>query len=135
MINKIEKNYMYISITFLLLAVYVVLFPFISKGLESISPQLTQCQYKRITGKDCPLCGGTRYMRGIGTAFSDITYLFNPFGYMMLGIIFELFFRIYCIYKIKKKRDLKKIIIFDIVIHLVIIAMFFTYEITFVYNS
>lgn len=135
MIRKIEKNYMYISITFLLLAVYVILFPIISKGLEQISPQLTQCQYKRITGKDCPLCGGTRYMRGLGTVFSDITYLFHPFGYMMIGIAFELFFRIYCIYSIKKKKNLKKIIIFDIIIHLIIVVMFFTYEITFVYNS
>ena len=109
MINKIEKNYMYISMTFLLLAVYVILFPFISKGLEYISPEITQCQYKRITGKDCPLCGGTRYMRGLGQVFSDIT--------------------------IKKKKKLKRIIIFDIIIHLIIVILFFSYEISFVYNS
>lgn len=135
MLNKIEKNYMYISITFLLLAVYVILFPFISRGLEFISPEITQCQYKRITGKDCPLCGGTRYMRGLGNVFSDITYILHPFGYMMLGIAFELFFRIYCIYAIKKKKKLKGIIIFDVIVHLIIMILFFSYEISFIHNS
>ena len=135
MIKKVEKNYMYISITFLLLAVYVVLFPFIAKGLEYISPEITQCQYKKITGKNCPLCGGTRYMRNMGTIFSDITYIFHPFGYMMIGIAFELIFRSYCIYAIKKKKNLKRIIIFDIIIHSIIAILFFSYEIGFVLNS
>ena len=134
MIKKIEKNYMYISVTFLLLAVYVVLFPFIAKGLETISPTLTQCQYKRITGKDCPLCGGTRYMRGLGQVFSNPGYLVHPFGLMMIGIAFELIFRIFCIYAIRKKKKLKGIIIFDIIIHTIIVIMFFYYEILFVLN-
>lgn len=135
MIKYLEKNYMAISVTFLLLAVYVILFPFISKGIEFISPTLTECAYRKATGKNCPLCGGTRYMRGLGQVFTNPSYLLHPFGFMMMGIAFELLFRTICIYRIKKGKKLKGIIIFDIIIHVIIATLFFGYEITFVLNS
>ena len=39
---------------------YVLLLPFISPVMENLFPVLWQCQYKRITGQQCPFCGITR---------------------------------------------------------------------------
>ncbi len=135
MIKFMEKNYMAITMTVLLLAVYVIFFPFIAKGLELISPEITQCTYKKITGNNCPLCGGTRYMRGLGQVFTNPGYLWHPFGFMMFGVAFEFFFRLYCLYAIKKKKNLRNIIIFDIITTSIIIVAFYTYNILFVING
>lgn len=74
-----KRNYIYVNITLIILAIYVIFFPVISLVLEKINPNLTQCVYLKATGKECPLCGGTRYIKNIGTVFSDFTYLFNFF--------------------------------------------------------
>ncbi|MDD5698308.1 MAG: DUF2752 domain-containing protein [Victivallaceae bacterium] len=39
---------------------YILLLPFISPVMEKLFPALWQCQYKRITGRECPFCGATR---------------------------------------------------------------------------
>lgn len=127
-LNYIKKNYKVLNIIFLLLSMYVILFPIISIPIKNIFPEFGQCTYLRITGEPCPLCGGTRYIQNLPQVFQDITYLFHPFGVIVLFVIFEFVFRIYNL--IKKKNDFKLIKI-DIVIHIIAIALFFTYEITY----
>lgn len=60
-----------------------------------------------------------------------------PFGYMILFVIFEFLFRIFLIIKIKRNNinNLKRIIIFDIVIHVIVFILFFIYEISFLVNN
>lgn len=130
--SKKIKNYMYLNITFLLLSIYVIFFPFFAKALNLISPNLTKCPYNHLTGSACPLCGGTRYIKNLGTVFNDITYLFNFFGIVILCVIFEICFRIFVIYKLKKNKYSRKIVVFDIIWHIILTVSFFTYEILFI---
>lgn len=130
-----KKGYIFVNITLLILAIYVIFFPFISLVLERINPTLTQCVYLKITGKECPLCGGTRYIKNFGTVITDITYLFNFFGIIILTIIFNIIFRIVNIILIKKNKDIKNIMIFDYILHGILLILFIGYEIIFIMNT
>lgn len=124
----IKENYIYINITFLILAIYVIFFPIIAKQIQKIIPQFGICPYLFITGKPCPLCGGTRYIENLYKVFNDITYLLHPFGLMIIMIFMEIIFRTINIV-LKKKSD--KIIKFDVIIHIIEAIAFFMYEILF----
>jgi len=54
--------------------IYILLLPFISTIMRNMFPALWQCQYKRIIGHECPLCGITR---DIGTFYST-----GKFGFL-----------------------------------------------------
>ena len=127
LIEIIKKNYIYINITILLLLIYVILFPLISDFLAPIFPNLFDCVYLKTTGKPCPLCGGTRYIKNLYKVTEDITYLFNPFGIMVLFIVFETIYRVYNIMTLKKEKSMKYIKI-DIIIHTIALICFFIYE-------
>lgn len=131
--NKLNKrNYIYLSITMLMLSLYIVFFPFLAKILNSISPNLTKCVYRSITGKPCPLCGGTRFIAGIKENLTNISYFNSFFGYMIIFIFFEIIFRIFCIIYTSISKDIKKLIVFDSVIHLLCFILFITYEVLFI---
>ena len=133
-ISFIKKNYIYVNITFLLLSIYIILFPILAIPIKAVFPQFNECTYLRITNKECPLCGGTRYIRNLPKAISDITYLFHPFGIMIIFIVFEGFFRLYHIITRKKEKTEKQIEI-DILCHLLVSICFFLYEILFLYGN
>lgn len=130
-IKFIKKNYIYINIIVLMLSIYIILFPLISKYFAPIFPNLFDCVYLKITGKPCPLCGGTRYIRNIYKATEDITYLFNPFGIIMIFIIFETVYRLYNIITIRKEKSIKYIKV-DMLISSTALICFFIYEIVFI---
>ena len=130
----IKKNYIYVNISLLILIIYVILFPIISIPLNTAFPQFSICPYLRITGRPCPLCGGTRYIAGLYKVFSDITYLFNPFGIMMLIIVCDGIFRIYNIVTRKKEKD-TKYVDRDINIHVFLLNIFNIYEIVYIINQ
>lgn len=130
----IKKNYIYVNITFLILTIYIILFPIIAIPIKTIFPQFNECTYLRITGKPCPLCGGTRYIQNLPKVFTDITYLFHPFGIIMIFIFLESIFRIYNIITIKRERT-EKYIKIDILIHLIALISFSIYEIIFLIKS
>ena len=131
--NKLNKrNYIYLSITMLMLSLYIVFFSFFAKILNSISPNLTKCVYRSITGKPCPLCGGTRFIAGIKENLTNISYFNSFLGYMIIFIFFEIIFRIFCIIYTSISKDIKKLIVFDIVIHLLCFILFITYEVLFI---
>lgn len=123
-----EKNYIYINIVLLMLSIYVILFPIIIMPITKIIPSLGICPYFRLTGNLCPLCGGTRYISGIFKIFKDPTYLINPFGIIILVVIFEIIFRIWLLIQ---KNYSKKNVVFDFYYHLIIVILFFLYEILF----
>lgn len=135
-IEKIKKNqYRYINITALFLALYTLIYPFISKIIERINPLLTKCVYLELTGKPCPLCGGTRFIRNIDQVFVDYRYIFNFFGIAFSFIIFEIIFRIVNIFKLKKNKLKNNTILFDIIIHIIAFILFILYEILFIIYS
>ena len=129
-ISFVKKNYIYVNITFLLLTIYIILFPIISIPIKEVFPQFNECTYLRVTGRPCPLCGGTRYIQNLPKVFEDITYLFHPFGIIMIFIFLESIFRIYNIVTRKKERT-EKYVKIDILIHLIALISFSVYEITF----
>ena len=131
--KKIEKNYIYINITFLILSIYVIFFPIISETIQKIIPQFGRCPYLMLTGKNCPLCGGTRYIKNLPEVLNDITYLFNPFGIIIIAVMFEIIFRSINIIKCKntKQKSLEKTIKFDIILHSFEIIGLIVYEILF----
>ena len=130
--KRLKENYMYINIVFLILCIYIIFFPFFAQLLENIFPALLQCPYKEITGKPCPLCGGTRYIANIGTVFHDITYLFNFFGIFMICVFIEIISRIYIIIRIKRKKNIDTILKIDIIWHILLIVAFASYEIIYI---
>ena len=134
LISLIKKNYIYVNITIFLLTIYVILFPIISKSIQSIFPNFNKCSYLIMTGKPCPLCGGTRYIEGLTNVFHDITYLFHPFGVIMIVIFIEFFYRLYNIFTYKKEKSNKYIEI-DIIISLYLVIAFFLYEFLFFINQ
>lgn len=127
----IKKNYIYVNITLLLLCIYIIFFPVIEKIIKPIWLSFNECVYLKLTGKPCPLCGGTRYIANISKVFSDITYLFHPFGIIMIVIFSEIVFRIYNIIT-KKKEKSTKWIERDLGIHLLLLNMLNIYEIVFI---
>lgn len=132
--SKFLKNYIYVNITFLLLALYVIFFPFISNFLADIVGINLKCPYKEITNTPCPLCGGTRYIANISKVFSDINYLFCPFGYITLFVIFEVIFRIVIIFRYKNIKKLKELAIFDFYLHILAFIIFMYYIISYSIN-
>lgn len=130
LIKFIKKNYIFVNITFLLLTLYVILFPIIEIPIKEVIPTFNECPYLKITGKPCPLCGGTRYIKNLPQAFTDITYLFHPFGVMIIFIIFEAIFRIYNLITRKKEATDRKIKI-DLIIHIIAFICFMSYIIGF----
>lgn len=129
-VNFIKKNYIYINVTFLLLVIYIILFPIIETPIKQIIPNFNECIYLKSTGKPCPLCGGTRYIKNLPNAFTDITYLFHPFGIMMIILFIEFIYRIYCIITRKQERT-SKVIKIDLIIHVLILISFILYEVIF----
>lgn len=124
----IKKNYIYVNITFILISIYIILFPIIQIPIKAIFPRFNECTYLRTTGKPCPLCGGTRYIQNLPKVFDDITYLFNPFGVIMICIFLEIIYRIYNL-TTRKKEKTEKYIKIDITIHLVELITLTLYEI------
>lgn len=125
----IKKNYKAINITILCICLYLVIFlPFISSLLEKISPVLTRCPYMAITGKPCPLCGGTRFLKNIKNVFSDFHYVINIYGLIILIMIIEIVFRII---NIKNREKREKIIKIDIIAHIVLAIGYIIYIIYF----
>lgn len=125
----IEKEYKKVNITLLGICIYFMCFPMISRIFEKISPALTRCPYLSMTGKPCPLCGGTRFLRNIGNVFNDISYVFNFFGILVLVLILEIVFRTINVFK---KKYNKKMIVVDIIIHMILFALYVSYEIWFI---
>ncbi len=133
-INFIKKNYIYVNITFILISIYIILFPIIQIPIKTIFPRFNECTYLRTTGKPCPLCGGTRYIQNLPKVFDDITYLFSPFGIIMICIFLEIIYRIYNLTK-RKKEKTEKYIKIDITIHLIELIALALYEIIFLING
>lgn len=133
-VEFVKKNYIYVNITFLLLTIYVILFPIIAIPIKAIFPSFNECTYLRTTGKPCPLCGGTRYIQNLPKVLTDITYLFHPFGIIMIFIFLESMYRIYNIITRKKEKS-EKYIKIDILIHLLALICFSLYEITFLLKN
>lgn len=131
--NEFYKNYIYFCRTALLLAIYVIFFPFISTPIKKLFPSFGSCTYLKLTGKPCPLCGGTRYIENLGQAINNWQYLLHPFGLIVIFIIFEIIFRLILLHIYKKRKEVKyNLIILDILIHSIVAIMFISYEIIFI---
>ena len=124
----IKKNYIYVNITFILISIYIILFPIIQIPIKAIFPRFNECTYLRTTGKPCPLCGGTRYIQNLPKVFDDITYLFNPFGVIMICIFLEIIYRTYNLMT-RKKEKTEKYIKIDLTIHFIALIALALYEI------
>lgn len=133
-IEFIKKNYIYVNITFILISIYIILFPIIQIPIKKIFPNFNECTYLRTTGKPCPLCGGTRYIQNLPKVFDDITYLFNPFGIIMICIFLEIIYRTYNLIT-RKKEKTETYIKVDITVHLIELTALAIYEIIFLLNN
>ncbi len=126
----IKKNYIYVNETALFLCIYVILFPIIAIPIKAILPQFNECTYLRITGKPCPLCGGTRYIQNLYKVRENITYLFHPFGVILVFLFLESIYRIYQILTRKKEKTEKQIKV-DFFVHILVFLCFSLYEIVY----
>ena len=129
-LQKVKNKYKTINITILCICLYVLfIFPFFSTILEKISPSLTKCTYLQITGKPCPLCGGTRFLQNIKNVFYDFSYVLNFFGLVTLIIILEIIFRIV---NIRKNEKRKQVIKWDIIIHSILFVCYIIYILVYI---
>ena len=60
-------------------------------------------------------------------SLTDITYLFHPFGIMMIVIIMQLLFRLYNVVTYKKEKS-EKYVKADFIVMMLIVIAFLTYE-------
>ncbi len=112
------------------LVIYIFCLPIVSKLLEFIFPGLTYCPFLAMTGKPCPLCGGTRFIKGIPKHLNDGRYFLNVFSIFLIVILIDFVFRIINICKKEyKEKSVKK----DFIIHIVLLGLFFLYEIIYVF--
>lgn len=135
-LENLKKYYLNFNYSVLFFAIYIFSYPIVGKMIGKLFPFLSKCIYKEITGKPCPLCGGTRYIANLKNVFHNPSILFQPFGYIMMFVIFNLIFRTLCIMYIKKGgNNIKKIMIIDFTILSIVILLFFVYEIIFILNQ
>lgn len=137
LIRFIEKNYIYVNITLLFFMIYIILFPIISIPIKQIAPIFGECTYLRTTGKECPLCGGTRYIQNLphNIINEGISYLYHPFGLIVIFILLETIFRITTIFRTKKIKNKEKYVKIDLTIHLIILIIFNLYELIFLISN
>ena len=128
--ETIKSNYKIINIVILCICIYLIIFlPLVSKGLEKISPILTKCVYLQLTGKPCPLCGGTRFLKNIKNVFHDFSYVLNIFGLITLILILEIIFRITNLFIKQYKNNIIK---YDIIIHIILFIAYIVYAIYYI---
>lgn len=137
--KEVSKIYLIFNIVFLGLAIYIIMFPIISQALSSINPNITRCAFYEITGKYCPLCGGTRYIKGFFNNLGNISYLFSFFGFVVIFTICEFIFRVLNLILIRtskySKNTLSKIVIIDFIIHVLVFIIFIIYELIYIINT
>lgn len=128
-LKEIKKNYKIINIVILCICILILLLPIVLQILEQISPVFVKCPYLQLTGKPCPLCGGTRFIKNIGNAIDDLSYFLNFFGIIIIIVILEIIFRTINIIKKKYKESVIKI---DIILHIIIFIIYISYDIWFI---
>lgn len=124
-----KNNYKIINITALFLGIYVLIFPIILSILEKNIEGITKCPYLALTGKPCPLCGGTRFIKNIGNSINDLSYFLNFFGVIVIIVILEIIFRIINIIKNEHKDIIIKI---DVFVHIIMFILYTIYEICYI---
>ncbi len=128
-LEKLKKLYKYLNITLLILAIYAIFYPVISKILVSIHPSFGICAFNVLTNSQCPLCGGTRFFENILINGFDSNMFSSPFMIMFIVLIIELLLRIILI--IKYKKITKNIFILDLIWHSIIFISYISYLILF----
>ncbi len=101
---------------------YLFLLPVITPYMKKAMPLIWQCQYTKITGKPCPFEGMTSDFKDIIQHGLNKEITNNLLSIpVFVFLIFEVFWRIFLMWYLKR-ADIdraKKIIIFDVFIHLV----------------
>lgn len=118
------ESFFLINITFLVLFIFLLLYLFLySNSLDNG----IQCEYKKITGRECETCGYTRafvlflngeFSKGIKLNQSSILY-FLAFCYIFLTRLIWVIFSLF----IQKNKLSKKIIFIDVLISSLIITI------------
>lgn len=128
-LEEIKRDYRIINIVILCICILILLLPTILQILEYISPAFVKCPYLQLTGKPCPLCGGTRFIKNIDNAINDLSYFLNFFGIIIIIIVMEIIFRTINVIKKEYKESVIKI---DIILHIIIFIIYISYEIWFI---
>ena len=118
--KKVISTYQKVNLTLLFFTVYCLSLPIISPIMSKIIPSLWQCNYKRITGKPCPLCGVTRDFKTILSGNNEKILLNNLSIFLLVIVLSELIFRLTIAINFKISHS-KKTVLFDIIIHTFII--------------
>lgn len=128
-LKEIKSDYKIINIVILCICILILWLPKVLQILEYVSPVFVKCSYLQLTGKPCPLCGGTRFIKNIGSAINNPSYFLNFFGVIIIIIIMEIIFRTINIIKKEYKESVIKI---DIILHIIIFITYVSYEIWFI---
>lgn len=128
-LKEIKSDYKIINIVILCICILILLLPKVLQILEYVSPVFVKCPYLQLTGKPCPLCGGTRFIKNIGSAINNLSYFLNFFGIIIIIIAMEIVFRTINVIKKQYKESVIKI---DIILHIIIFIIYILYEIWFI---
>lgn len=128
-LKEIKSDYKIINIVILCICILILWLPKVLQILEYVSPVFVKCPYLQLIGKPCPLCGGTRFIKNIGSAINNPSYFLNFFGVIIIIIIMEIIFRTINIIKKEYKESVIKI---DIILHIIIFITYVSYEIWFI---
>jgi hypothetical protein len=125
MYKLFKKNYKTVNLITLSFCIYLFIYPLIAKVLDTVTPGITDCAFKKITGIPCPFCGGTRYLTSLKNVFNDPSVLNSPFTIIIGLLIIQLIIKIYTtINRDKLSDNFKK---FDFIFTLSIIFYILLY--------
>ncbi|WP_304944335.1 DUF2752 domain-containing protein [Vallitalea guaymasensis] len=130
-----KKRFIIYNWVFLGILVYFICLPLITPIMVKIMPDLWICPYQKYTGKECPFCGVTtdlyRLFRN-PQMLGNIKNFKNPVSLiaLVLGLL-EFQYRIIILITVQKIKRIKGIFITDIIIHILLISMFFSLAIYF----
>ena len=90
--------------------------------MDKIFPDIWQCQYLRITGRECPFCGLTRDFRDIINLTESTRH--NRFAALFFVFcVGEVFLRTVVSFAIVKKKSFNTIFKIDIIYNIIFIIL------------
>ncbi|MCR5202446.1 MAG: DUF2752 domain-containing protein [Lachnospiraceae bacterium] len=126
-----DDFYKKFNLTCLFLELYLLAYPILVNALSLSKYTFFQCPYKRMTGRNCPYCGGTRTLNAVlHMNFHEVqnvnALIIGVFAF--LNIIMRLYL-IFTKYKnIRVLRSIDYITIMIMAIYILTIDVFFVVE-------
>lgn len=134
--DSMRQTYRIVNWVVLGLMLYLVSLPFSSPLFEKCFPSVWGvCVYRELTGRLCPLCGGTRAMGAVLRGDFHTAVSLNPLSiFAVFFILSEGIFRALLLYLHTAQQPSSLLVRMDILIHVLLGGVFVCYIGKFICN-